>query len=253
MCYDVQSKLETLLKRAIRYHDLEGIEKLKKELKPYLTNYYHASGFAHPSMLIYCNKQEGIPTPAIWGLVPHWVKDQKQKLQLWNSTINARGETIFNKPSFRDAAKNKRCVLYPDGFYEHHYHKGKGYPFSMKKKNKEPMVVAGLWSEWADRETGEIIRTFTIVTTKANPFMAKIHNNPKLKEARMPLILTENEEDIWLNNELKGNNPEITKLIRPYTEHDLSCHTVKKIRGKEALGNVPESSEKFAYRELAEI
>ena len=99
MCYDVQTKLETLLKRAIRFHDIEGIKRIKEELGPYLKDHFHTSGFAHQPLLIYQNDKPDKPSPASWGLVPHWVKNQKQKLEIWNKTINARGETIFEKPS----------------------------------------------------------------------------------------------------------------------------------------------------------
>jgi len=248
MCYDVQSKLETLLKRAIRFHDDEGIRRLKIELAPYLTNHYHVSGFTHPSLLIYPDKNSFTPIASVWGLVPYWVKDQKQKLQLWNNTINARGETIFEKPSFREAALKKRCVLYVDGFYEHHYHKSKPYPFFISKKDKKPMAIGGLWSEWLDKESGEIVNTFTIVTTKANEIMKKIHNNPKLAEARMPLILNEQDEEKWLESTPDENI--IKSLIQPYTETELTYHSVQKLRGKNAVGNIPEASEEFIYEEL---
>ncbi len=251
MCYDVQAKLETLLKRAIRFHDLEGIKKIREELEPYYSNYYHTSGFAHQSLLIYNNDNPIIPSPAIWGLIPHWVKDQQQKIKLWNNTINARIETIFEKPSFRASAKNKRCIIYLDGFFEHHYYKGKAYPFFIYRKDKQPVTIAGLWSEWLDKDSGELIKSFTLVTTKANEFMAKIHNNPKLKEARMPLILSEKAEDLWLDikneTDLKKN---LKQLLRPFAEDELTCHTVQKLRGKNALGNIPEASAPFVYDEL---
>ena len=247
MCYDVQAKLETLLKRAIRFHDEEGIKRIREELDPYYQNYFHSSGFTHQKFLIYQNDNPIIPAPAVWGLVPHWVKNQEQKLKLWNSTINARGETIFEKPSFRDSAKNKRCVITVDGFFEHHYFKGKAYPFFIFRKDGEPVTIAGLWSEWLDKESGEILKTFTLVTTKANTLMTKLHNNPKLKEARMPVILDQENEEIWLS---KAEKNEIAKLIKPFSEDDLSCHSVRKLRGKEAVGNVKAASEEFTYKEL---
>lgn len=251
MCYDVQAKLETLLKRAIRFHDLDGIKKIREELEPYFNNQYHTSGFTHQHLLIYQDNSPTEPSAAVWGLIPHWVKDQKQKIQLWNNTINARAETIFEKPSFRESAKNKRCILHVDGFFEHHHFKGKAYPFFIFRKDKQAIAIAGLWSEWLDKESGEIIKSFSLVTTTANKLMAKIHNNPKLKEARMPLILNGEDEDLWLNSTQNPNSKEVLEsLIRPYAADDLDCHTVQKIRGKNALGNVPEASEKYFYQEL---
>jgi putative SOS response-associated peptidase YedK len=245
MCYDVQTKLETLLKRAIRFHDLEGIKRIREELEPYAKDYFHTSGFSHQQLLIYQNDQPTIPSPASWVLIPHWVKDQKQKSELWNKTINARGETIFEKPSFRDSANNKRCILYVDGFFEHHYFKGKAYPFFIYRKDKEPLAIAGLWGEWLDKESGEIVKSFTLVTTKANKLLDKIHNNPKLKEARMPLILSRQEEDDWLNSKEKTK-----ELIKVYPADELTYRSVHKLRGKTAFGNVAQTSEEFIYPEL---
>lgn len=116
----------------------------------------------------------------------------------WNNTLNARGETIFEKPSFRTSAKNHRCIIYVAGFYEHHHYNNKTYPFFIYRKDAQPMALAGLWSEWKNPDTGGRLNTFSIVTTKGNKMMARIHNNPKLKEPRMPVILPSELEDEWL-------------------------------------------------------
>ena len=244
MCYDVQAKLEAQLKRAKRkgYQDL--IEEFEKDLEPF----YHVSGFAHPRLIIYTHEEPYTPVIATWGLIPFWVKDNAQKVKLWNNTLNARGESIFEKPSFRNSAKSKRCLLQIDGFFEHHHAKGKTYPYFITRKDKEPITIAGLWDEWLDKETGEIIKSFSIVTTKANELMAKIHNNPKLREPRMPLIVSNDTEDSWLDP--KTSKEEIIKLIQPYPTIELTAHTVKRLRGKDYLGNVPEISEEFEYEEL---
>jgi putative SOS response-associated peptidase YedK len=252
MCYDVKTNLESQLKRAKRFNDKNWIEDLEEKLLPNKDSvYYHVSGYTHPKLLIYTNDKPYIPTVSIWGFVPHWIKNNDQRLKFWNNTLNARGETIFEKPSFRDSAKNKRCILNIDGFYEHHHFKGKTYPFFISRKDGRPLSIAGLWCEWIDKETGEILNTFTIVTVKGNSLMAKIHNNPKLIEPRMPVILTEETEDIWLepiNNE--RYRKEIIKLIQPYPENKLKAHTVRRLRGKEAVGNVPEASAYFKYNGL---
>lgn len=95
------------------------------------------------------------------------------------------------------------------------------------------MTIASLCDEWADKKTGEILHTFTIVTTKANPLLAKIHNNPKLKEARMPVILRQGAENEWLET-----SPEkAKKLIKPFVEKTLDAYTVRPLRGKASVGN----------------
>jgi len=252
MCYDIKASLESQLRRAQLRSDEAAIKELLEKIKPFVENkLYHGSGYAHPKTLIYTNQEPSLPTVSIWGLIPHWVKDNKQRFQFWNNTLNARGETIFEKPSFRESARHKRCIIVLDGFYEHHHYKGSTYPFLVQHKSKKSITVAGLWSEWLDKETGEIINSFSIVTTRANRLMSKIHNNPKLSEPRMPVILTEDTSEQWLlpiENEADKNI--IEGLIMPYTEEELTAFTVNKLRGKNALGNVPEASEEHVYEEL---
>ena len=253
MCYDIKTSLETQLKRAKRFNDELAIKEIEEKLLPYLDlPLYHASGYSHPKLLIYTNDSPHIPIIASWGLVPHWVKDNVQRKKIWNNTLNARGETIFEKPSFRDSAKNKRCLIYVDGFYEHHHFKGKTYPFYIKQKNREPIILGGLWSEWVDIETGEILNTFSIVTTKGNSLLAKIHNNPKLAGPRMPLIFDEEIAKSWLEVDLKNSLDikSLQELIQPFPYGELESHTVSRLRGKQYIGNIEEISKPFIYEDL---
>lgn len=252
MCYDIKTSLEAQLKRAKRRGDQQAVQEIIEKLIP-LTDVpiFHASGFSHPKLLIYTDSDPDHPIVATWGLVPHWVRDRDQLKKIWNNTLNARGETIFEKPSFRDAAKNHRCVIYVDGFYEHHHFGGKTYPYFIHHKSGEPLVFAGLWSEWADRDTGEIFNSFSIVTTEGNPMMARIHNNPKLKGPRMPLILPEELVEDWLHPlEDELDRKKIQELIRSYPEGELEAHTVARLRGKQYMGNVEGISDPVKYPEL---
>lgn len=253
MCYDIKAQLETQLRRAERDGDVHAIEEIMEKLAP-LTDLpiYHTSGFNHPSVLIYTDEDPYFPTVSTWGLIPSNAYD---KNAIWNKTLNARGETIFKRPSFRDSAKNKRCLIKVDGFYEHHHYGGQTYPFFIFNRDNEPITLAGLWSVWEDEKNGGHWNTFAIVTTKANPLMAKIHNNPKLEEPRMPLILSPEHEDDWITSfdeELweKGQKKTLEELIRPYPEEKLNYYTVDRLRGKEYAGNVPEISEPLEYPEL---
>lgn len=113
--------------------------------------------------------------------------------------------------------------------------------------------MAGLWAEWSDYETGVLERTFSIVTCKANALLAKIHNNPKLSEPRMPLILNENNADEWLMPiSSKSDQEQIMKLIRASNEV-LTAYTVRPLRGKLAIGNQAEVSKEYLYDELNEL
>ncbi|MEN8117621.1 MAG: SOS response-associated peptidase [Bacteroidota bacterium] len=247
MCYDIKTKVETALKRAQHYNNQEAIQRLMEQFHPFLEDeYFHVSGFEHPEILVYTDENFDAPIAAVWGLIPFWVKNTEQQLKLWNNTINARGETIFEKPSFRSSAKTKRCLIYVDGFFEHHHFRGKTYPFYIQKTNYEPMVLGGLWDEWLNKESGELVTSFTVVTTVGNDLMSKIHNNPKLKGPRMPLVLTEQDADEWLN----GNTEQVKKLIVPAPDKIFKAHTVRRIRGKKAVRNSPETVEEFIYPEL---
>ncbi len=250
MCYDIKASLETQLKRAKRNNDEVAITEIIEKLGPQTQlPLFHASGYSHPKLFVYTNAQAALPIVAAWGLIPHWSKDIEQAKKFWNNTLNARGETIYEKPSFRSSAKSKRCIIYVDGFFEHHYFNKKTFPYFIHKKEKEAIILAGLYDEWVDKNTGEIVNTFTIVTTKGNALLSKIHNNPKLKEPRMPVLLNEEEATIWLNE--KSSKNEIESLIKPYATDDLEAYTVHALRGKNALGNVPDASKPEVYKELA--
>ncbi|MEM7740151.1 MAG: SOS response-associated peptidase [Pseudomonadota bacterium] len=253
MCYDVKVLLESQLKKARHEGDQATIDEIIEKLVPYTDlPIHHASGFNHPDVLIYTEEDPNFPTVATWGLIPHWVKSEEQKNKLWNSTLNARGETIFEKPSFKNSAQQKRCVVYVDGFYEHHHYNGQVYPFYISLKSKKPMVLAGLYDEWQKSvESPSIWKSFTIVTQKGNGIMRKIHNSPKLKEPRIPLILDEEQEKTWLKPiKTEDDLAAIEQLIAAENTMELSYHTVSKLRGKEYLGNVEQISSLHTYAEL---
>lgn len=252
MCFDINASLSSQLKRTLRKGTASDVQKIKDELVP-LTDLplYHASGFSHPSLLIYTNEVPDYPTVARWGLVPSWVKNETQQKQIWNKTLNARGETLFNKPAFKEAALTKRCLIYIDGFFEHHHYNHKTYPFFIRRKDHKPMAMAGLWSKWVNPENNQSLNTFTLVTTKANSLLTKIHNNPKLDAPRMPLILPDPLEDQWLmplHDHL--DKLKLQELITSYPDQELEAHTVSKLRGKAYVGNVKEITQKVSYPDL---
>ena len=228
------------------YQEWEELEKanMKFQDKPM----FQVSGFSHPPLYTLIKDTDYHATRFTWGLAPNWVKEPQQAKEIMTKTLNARGETIFEKPSFRDSAKNKRCLIFVDGFYEHHHQKGKTYPYFIHhKEENRPLVLGGLWAEWTDKNTGEIFSTASIVTTEGNSMMAKIHNNPKADGARMPLILDPEEFEMWLTSKDKA---EVEKMIKPYPQEKLEAHTVGKLNGKEAVVDSAQSIERLEYAEL---
>ena len=136
-----------------------------------------------------------------WGLVPSWAKDPA----IGNRMINARAETVAEKPSFRAAFRHRRCLIPADGFYEwQKQDKGPKQPYRITLEGGTPFAFAGLWEHWQD-PGGDEIETCTIVTTEANDTLTPIHH-------RMPVILDENAFEAWLAADPK----EAGALLQPY-------------------------------------
>ncbi|EAW37489.1 SOS response-associated peptidase [Lyngbya sp. PCC 8106] len=125
-----------------------------------------------------------------WGLIPSWAKDQKMGAKL----INARVETVTEKPSFRQAIRQHRCLIIADGFYEWQKQKDDKQPYYLHLENHQPFGFAGLWQRWKSPENQEII-SCTILTTEADNQVRSIHH-------RQPIILSENNYSQWLNPHL---------------------------------------------------
>jgi putative SOS response-associated peptidase YedK len=132
-------------------------------------------------------------------LVPPWVRNREQASQLAKQTLNARSESLWEKPSFRESAKGQRCLIIVDGFFEYH-HQGKAkFLHRMNRTDEEPLCLAGLYAVWGATPTGIPYHGCSIVTTQANPAMALVHNQSKSGESRMPVILDQDGSDAWLN------------------------------------------------------
>ncbi len=255
MCYNVVSATRILIKYAKhRQEDPEMIKELEdklKQLEEEMTPNYQVSGFEFPRLLVFTDAEPEEPNLFNWGLIPSWVKDAETAKKLRAQTLNARKETLFEKPAFRTSAKNKRCLVYIDAFYEHHHYKGKTYPFHIAMKNGDPFSLAGIWEDWVDRETGELLRTVSIITTEGNKLLSKIHNNPKLEGPRMPVILPKNKQDEWLiPYKDESTIKQLEQLLIPFNDKELEAYTVHRLKGKESVGNVPEAEKLFEYEEL---
>jgi len=149
-----------------------------------------------------------------WGLIPFWSKDQK----IGSKLINARIETLQEKPSFRYSLKSKRCIIFADGFYEWDKNSSnKKLPYFISLKSQEPFAFAGLWDSWKNSDD-IVIQSGTIITTKANELMNGIHS-------RMPVILQNDMILEWLSNE-KFDMKLIEKLMEPYSSDKMEMYMV---------------------------
>lgn len=205
---------------------------------------FHANGFNKPEMTVITNNEPNVINSFRWGLIPFWIKDEKTAEDISSKTLNARDDTIFEKASFKSPIKKKRCLIPATGFYEWMHYKNKAYPHFIFLKEKKIFSFAGIWSSWTNKSTGELINSFSIITTDANPMMAKIHN----KKKRMPVILEQHNEAKWLDN---INNNEIQSMLKPYDEKYMDAYTISKlITDRTRNSNVKEVLEHFEYEEL---
>ncbi|MBD1904641.1 SOS response-associated peptidase [Funiculus sociatus GB2-A5] len=148
-----------------------------------------------------------------WGLIPSWAKDPKMGARM----INARAETVAEKPSFRAAFKQRRCLILADGFYEWQQQEKKKQPFYFRMNDENPFAFAGLWEHWKS-DDGEVINSCTILTTEPNDLMRPVHN-------RMPVIIDPKDYDLWLDTEVK--TPELLQpLLHPYSAEEMTAYPV---------------------------
>lgn len=154
-------------------------------------------------------------TTVSWGLIPSWSKDPS----LSHSLINARRETVSEKPSFRFAFKHRRCIIPASGFYEWVSVGGTKQPWYIKGFEDRPLSLAGLWEHWQSPD-GSLIETCTIITTTANELMSSIHD-------RMPVILPPESIAIWLEPNSKPE--ELAGLLRPCEPKYLAAYTVSNL------------------------
>ena len=251
MCYETSQLAEKLYREAIRIGaSADEIDQLKlnwEQLKAEHANFYHTSGFLHPKLALFSHKNDKLEIKmSNWGLIPSWVKNEASAKSIANKTINARGETLFDKPSFKLAAHMGKCVIPLDGFYEHHHKNNKVYPYYISAANKQRLMIAAISGQWVNKATGEIIDSFSIVTTSGNRVLSEIHNNPKLKGPRMPLILNDSDIQQWM----KGSQKDAEDLIIPNNIIKLNTHTVQKLKGSKYLGNHETVQEHFYYEDL---
>jgi putative SOS response-associated peptidase YedK len=190
--------------------------------------YYHAFGL--PEMPALCSGKPGTISMLRWGLIPSWVRDKKSADEIRLKTFNARADSLEEKPSFSSSFRSKRCIIPVRGFFEWQHTSSGKIPWYIRRADDDIMSLAGLWSEWTDTSTGELINSFSVITTDANELMADIHNSKK----RMPLVLEKQSEAMWLD--LSAGREQLGQLLEKYPSSVLAAHTISDLINR----NVPE-------------
>lgn len=162
-----------------------------------------------------------------WGLVPHWAKDPT----IGNRLANARGESVAEKPAFREAFRKRRCLVPADGFYEWKTEGRTKQPYYFSRASGEPLAIAGLWESWRAPD-GAILRTVCLITTAANVLMEPIHE-------RMPVIVEQEDWADWMEGPVEQAN----RLIVPYAGGNLQCWPVDR-----RMSRTTEEGEKLIER-----
>ncbi len=214
MCYHASTPKKTDLKKQFP----------KKQVFYESDKIYHVSGFTRPFLPVTLNSNQESIITARWKLIPFWVKNEADAAKYAN-TLNAEGESIFTKASYRPYIGKQRGVLYVDGFFEPHQVKGvkESQNYYIYKPNHKIFTLGMVYSIFADQDTGETYPTFSIITTKANSLLEEIHNVKK----RMPLIIPENKREDWLS---ANTESQIKELINPY-QGTLDAHQVYRVTG----------------------
>ena len=154
-----------------------------------------------------------------WGLVPFWAND----ISMGSRMINARAETVSQKPAFRNAFRKRRCVIPADGFYEWKGEKGHKQPYYITVPSGKPFAFAGLWETWVDKENDEesVYKSCTIITTAASEPLSSIHH-------RMPAIFDPEFHEKWLNEKIQ-NPKNLEIILRDGLIYDMIFYPVSKL------------------------
>ncbi len=215
MCYHMEQKqLAAQMEKDFRKSILEP-EKYEQQ--------FHSNGFSHKNFALIAD-YKGLNAIHLfnWGLIPFWVKTAAEGMKLSNQTLNAKSETIFELPSFKTSISTRRCVIPITGFYESRDISGNKYPYYIYPKNSPYFLLGGIYSTWKDKETGQLLKTFAVITTPSNTLMSQIHNIKK----RMPLILSQGDIDTWIDPGL--NKQGIIDLMQPHSDEEMAAYTVSK-------------------------
>jgi len=203
--------------------------------------YYHAFGI--PSLPAICSGEPSKIQLLKWGLIPAWTKGIDQANIIRYKTFNARSESIETKKSFSSSFRSKRCLIPVKGFFEWQHIGNEKIPWYIYHSENEIISLAGIYDDWVENNTGEVLTTFSIVTTDANDLMANIHNPGK----RMPVLLSKSSETLWID--LSISQEAALGLLTPCPSDILKAHTISPlINSRSSNRNTPDVIKPFNYQ-----
>jgi len=187
------------------------IERVQAQLRPS----YNVAPTQEVAVVVR-NQGVNVLDKMVWGLIPHWASDPG----IGSRMINARSETVHEKPSFKRPFKSQRCLIVADGFYEWQKTDGTKVPMFIRLRSRRPLGLAGLYDAWKT-PAGENLRSCTIITTDANQLVQPIHN-------RMPVILSPADQAAWLE---AGPQPteRLLSLLAPYPAGEMEAYAVSRM------------------------
>ena len=219
MCFfNAQNK--RALELAKRYGRRSDIVEMAREI---IEEQKVHKAFLHPDCIIVTSNEQ-LQT-AQWGMIPFWVREAAQAESIRKLTANAKSETVFTLSSFRIAIKKHRCLIPSTGFYEYHHEGKEAIPYQIHLRDRDIFSLAGIYDDWRHPKTKEIVKTFSVLTVPANELCKHIHNGGR-NAGRMPAILSIEDENRWLDPDLKEE--EIKCLLKAYESSLMDAHVMEK-------------------------
>ena len=212
---------------------------------------YYVNAFDHGMSLVHAQGKDELQEME-WGLIPFWIKSEKEAKEIQNRTLNATCENVYERASFKHCIKKQKCLIFGKYFFEwRHITEKNKIPYLIGVKHNDfpdqfkPFTLGGVYDRWTDTESGEVRETFSIITTPANSMMEIIHNSKK----RMPLIISEENQHQWLNSTEVGD---INKLMIPFPSERMMAYPISKnISQRNTPKNIPETHLAQQYEEVS--
>jgi putative SOS response-associated peptidase YedK len=182
---------------------------------------YYFSAFENPKLPVITASDPNVIKTMEWGLVPFWTKNPDQAKELKFNTLNAKAETLAEKPSFRHTLQSQRCLIICHGFFEWQHRGKEKIPHYIKLKDNQPFAFAGVYDIWKNVADNSDHIGFSLITCPANPLMEKIHNSKK----RMPVILSKDNEEAWIDSNHATDNA--LKLLTPLEDELMEAWEIE--------------------------